>query len=162
MDSHSTHYCPETIHLARKEEVILFMPLPNTTHLSQPLDKGCFDPLKARWCQICHEYCVQNPGKCVTRFCFSELFSRTWIAIFMFRFSHQGVTSQIQHPHTPHHCVTLKSSICILNELIGILVYLVMVTVMVSMQNFVRCTCQLVALECSSAPIMTACYAHAS
>ena len=42
MDGHSSHYCPETIQLAAAEGVILFTLPPNTTHLSQPLDKGVF------------------------------------------------------------------------------------------------------------------------
>ena len=47
LDGHSSHYCPETVHLAAKEKVIMFALPPNTTHLTQPLDKGCFGPLKS-------------------------------------------------------------------------------------------------------------------
>ena len=35
-------YCPDTIRLAAKHQIILFALPPNTTHISQPLDKGCF------------------------------------------------------------------------------------------------------------------------
>ena len=55
MDGHSTHYCPETMVLAAKERVVVFALPPNTTHVSQPLDKGCFGPLKAAWKNVCHE-----------------------------------------------------------------------------------------------------------
>ena len=79
MDGHSSHCCPQTIHFAAKEKVIIFTLPPNTTHVSQPLDKGCFGPLKTRWRQICHEFQVQNPGKSVSRYTFSELFSRAWV-----------------------------------------------------------------------------------
>lgn len=79
MDGHSTHYCPETMVLAAKERVIVFTLPPNTTHVSQPLDKGCFGPLKAAWRRVCHEYCVKNPGRVVTRYTFSELFSQAWM-----------------------------------------------------------------------------------
>ena len=47
MDGHSSHYCPDTINLASKSGVILFTLPPNTTHIMQPLDKGCFGPLKS-------------------------------------------------------------------------------------------------------------------
>ena len=47
LDGHSSHYCPDTIRLAAKEKVIIFALPPNTTHFSQPLDKGCFGPLKS-------------------------------------------------------------------------------------------------------------------
>ena len=49
MDGHSSHYCPEMIRSAAQEQVLLFTLPPNTTHLSQPLDKGCFGPLKLEW-----------------------------------------------------------------------------------------------------------------
>ena len=44
MDGHSSHYCPEAIWIAAKEKVILYTLPPNTTHLTQPLDKGNFGP----------------------------------------------------------------------------------------------------------------------
>ena len=40
LDGHSSHYYTETIQLASEEDVILFALPPNTTHLTQPLDKG--------------------------------------------------------------------------------------------------------------------------
>ena len=46
MDGHSSHICPDMIRMAAKKKVILFTLPPNTTHLTQPLDKGCFGPLK--------------------------------------------------------------------------------------------------------------------
>ena len=78
MDGHSTHYCPSTIRAAANHQVILFTLPPNTTHISQPLDKGVFGPLKVNWGQICHDYLSQNPGKVVSRFTFSPLFNRAW------------------------------------------------------------------------------------
>ena len=54
MDGHATHYCPETIRQAARHKVVLFTLPPNTTHLSQPLDKGCFAPLKTKWKEECH------------------------------------------------------------------------------------------------------------
>ena len=51
---------------------------PHTTHITQPLDKGCFSPLKVVWRQVCHEWCVKHPGRVVTRFEFSKVFSKAW------------------------------------------------------------------------------------
>ena len=73
MDGHSSHYCPETIRMAAKEKIILFTLPPHTTHLTQPLDKGCFGPLKSYWKQMCHRY-VCETGKFVNRFSFSKIF----------------------------------------------------------------------------------------
>lgn len=51
---------------------------PHTTHLTQPLDKGCFGPLKMFWREECHMYLSSDPGKVITCFQFSQLFSRSW------------------------------------------------------------------------------------
>ena len=44
MDGHSSHYCPDTLALAAENGIIVFMLPPNTTHLTQPLDKGVLVP----------------------------------------------------------------------------------------------------------------------
>ena len=79
MDGHSSHYCPATIKYAAKERVILFTLPPNTTHLTQPLDKAIFGPLKVFWRQACHQFVVKNPGVHVTKHNFSSVFSEAWI-----------------------------------------------------------------------------------
>lgn len=52
---------------------------PNTTHLTQPLDKGCFGPLKMAWQFVCHKYAADNPGKVVTKYQFSQLLKQAWM-----------------------------------------------------------------------------------
>ena len=71
-------YCPAMIRMAAKEKVILFTLPPHTTHLSQPLDRSCFGPLKASWRQVCQTYCYKNPGKVVGIYEFSRLFAEAW------------------------------------------------------------------------------------
>ncbi len=73
LDGHSSHFQQVFVKRAAKEQVIVFCLPPHTTH--QPLDKGCFGPLKMFWRQ---EYLLSHPGKVVTRFQFSQLFSRAW------------------------------------------------------------------------------------
>ena len=79
LDGHSSHYCPATIRLAAAQQVIIFALPPNTTHLIQPLDKGCFAPLKVCWREACQDYIKKNPGKVVNRYSFSKIFSQAWI-----------------------------------------------------------------------------------
>ena len=79
MDGHSSHYCLNTIKLAAQEQVILFALPPNTTHLSQLLDKGCFGPLKLAWREECQQYLAKNPGRVITKFQFSSLFRNAWL-----------------------------------------------------------------------------------
>ena len=78
MDGHSSHYCPEMIRAAAAEKVIMFVLPPHTTHLTQPLDKGCFGPLKQHWRRVCHNFMAKNPGRYVSRLDFSELFAEAW------------------------------------------------------------------------------------
>ena len=78
LDGHSTHYNPVTIEKAAKEKIVMFCLPPHSSHCTQPLDKGCFSPLKQFWKQECHDFLVNNPGKVVTRYDFSQLFSKAW------------------------------------------------------------------------------------
>ena len=78
LDGHSSHYCPQFIKAAAEEGIIVFVLPPNTTHLTQPLDKGCFSPLKVAWRQACHEFRTDYPGRVVTRFDFNRVFSEAW------------------------------------------------------------------------------------
>ena len=64
--------------MAAKEQVVLFVLPPNTTHLTQPLDKGCFGPLKMKWEEVCHKYTTSNSGKVVNRFVFCKLLNEAW------------------------------------------------------------------------------------
>ena len=59
LDGHSSHYCPDTIAFAEEKGVIIFTLPPNTTHLTQPLDKGVFGPFKLHWQRVCHDYLDQ-------------------------------------------------------------------------------------------------------
>ena len=78
LDGHSSHFEPKVLRLAAENGVIIFCLPPNTTHLTQPLDKGCFSPLKVYWKEECQVYLSKNPGKVVTRYQFSEIFAKAW------------------------------------------------------------------------------------
>ena len=78
LDGHTSHYSPEAITMAAEEQVLLFVLPPNTTHLSQPLDKGIFGPLKMAWRKVCHDYMASNPGQIIHRYIFSKLFNKSW------------------------------------------------------------------------------------
>ena len=77
LEGHSSHFEPKCVQKAA-EEVVLFCLPPHTTHILQPLDNGPFGPLKRYWRETCHQYCVKNPGRLVTRLQFSQLFSKAW------------------------------------------------------------------------------------
>ena len=78
LDGHSSHYQTQFIERAASEQIIVFCPPPHTTHLTQPLDKGCFGPLKMAWRQVCRNYLASNPGKVISKYQFSQLFHEAW------------------------------------------------------------------------------------
>ena len=78
LDGHSSHYEPDTIRLAATEGVVVLCLPPHTTHVSQPLDVSFFAPLKSYWSNACHQYVQENPGRVITKYQFSPLFSATW------------------------------------------------------------------------------------
>ena len=80
MDGASSHYSPDMIRTAAKEQVILFVLPPHTTHLSQPLDKGVFAAVKTKWREVCHTFLMENPGRVITRYDFSALFCQAFDA----------------------------------------------------------------------------------
>ena len=78
LDGHSSHYEPETIRYAASQGVVIVCLPPHTTHVSQPLDVSFFKPLKSYWSEACHKYMQDNPGRVVTKYQFSSLFSTAW------------------------------------------------------------------------------------
>ena len=79
LDGHSSHYCPDAINLAAEQGVIIFTLPPNTTHLTQPLDKGVFGPFKQHWRRVCHDFQISHPGQVVNSYNFCQLFSKAWV-----------------------------------------------------------------------------------
>ena len=79
LNGHSLHFNPTTIRRAAEEKIIIFCLPPRTTHKTQPLDKGCFSPLKSYWKEECQIYLQNNPGKIITRFQFSQIFCKAWM-----------------------------------------------------------------------------------
>ena len=80
LDGHSSHFNPQFIAKAAFEQVIVFCFPPNTTHLTQPLDKGIFVPLslKRYWNEESHQYLCKHPGQVINDYSFNTVFIRAW------------------------------------------------------------------------------------
>ena len=78
LDGHSSHYTLELVNLAAAHDVVIFCLPPHATADSQPLDTSCFKPLKTSWSDVCRKYLFTNPGRVITKFHFSRLFSQAW------------------------------------------------------------------------------------
>ena len=79
LDGHSSHYEPQSVEIAKEEDIILFCLPPHTTQDSQPLDCTVFGPLKRHWSDVCHQYQQRNPGAVISKLNFSCLFSQAWL-----------------------------------------------------------------------------------
>ena len=79
VDGHSSHYCPDTLTMAAENGIIIFALPSNTTHLTQPLDKGVFGPFKTHWSRVCHDFTITHPGQKVNEYNFCQLFSKAWL-----------------------------------------------------------------------------------
>ena len=78
LDGHSSHFTLPVNKRAVEEEVVVFCLLPHTTHLLQPLDRGCFGCLKVYWSEECQKFTTERFGMLVNRSNFVELFSKAW------------------------------------------------------------------------------------
>ena len=58
--------------------MIIFCLPPHTTHLLQPLDRGCFGCLKAYWSAECNRFTTETFGQLVNRSNFVQLFRQSW------------------------------------------------------------------------------------
>ena len=79
MDGHSSHFTPDFINRAAEEDIIVMCLPPNSTHKTQPLDKGPFSPLKVAWKEECHSFLLKNPEKVISKFSFSAIFGKAWL-----------------------------------------------------------------------------------
>ena len=78
LDGHSSHFTLPVIKRAAEEDVIIFCLPPHTTHLLQPLDRGCFGCLKAHWSAECNRFTTETFGQLVNRSNFVQLFGQSW------------------------------------------------------------------------------------
>ena len=62
----------------QQKRASLFLLPPHTSPLTQPLDKGCFGPLKMSWRWECWDFLTSNPGPVITRHQFREIFQKAW------------------------------------------------------------------------------------
>ncbi|XP_033761495.1 jerky protein homolog-like [Pecten maximus] len=78
IDGHSTHVRLEVVMKCKENGIILFALPPHTTHKLQPLDRGCFKPLKEHYKKECKDFMEKNPGRVVSRFVFGKLFGAVY------------------------------------------------------------------------------------
>nr|XP_054767161.1 uncharacterized protein LOC129274361 [Lytechinus pictus] len=78
-DGHKSHITVPLIEEARQHNVILFLLPPHTSHILQPLDVGCFGPMKAHFNRQCTDFLSKHPGRSISRFDMTSLISHAYL-----------------------------------------------------------------------------------
>lgn len=75
VDGHKSHINPELKNFAWENDIILYVLLPNTTHIMQPTHVGTFKFLKSDYKKIVREWSsiYDNEGKQITKFNFCDI-----------------------------------------------------------------------------------------
>ncbi|CAB4023918.1 PREDICTED: uncharacterized protein LOC106141545 [Paramuricea clavata] len=61
-DNLSSHFSPDIIRLCEENNISFVCLVPNSTHLTQPLDVAFYGPLKRKWRKILKQWKIYNPS----------------------------------------------------------------------------------------------------
>ena len=78
-DGHRSHISLTLTEWARRNNVILFVLPPHSSHITHPLDVGVFGPFKTMYYSECQSYMKKHPGMNITKYDIAELTSRPYL-----------------------------------------------------------------------------------
>ena len=78
-DGHKSHISLTLADWAIKNNVILFVLPPHSSHVTQPLDVAIFGPFKSMYFTECQAYMRRNPGANITKYHIAELTSKPYL-----------------------------------------------------------------------------------
>ncbi|XP_053372948.1 uncharacterized protein LOC123560642 [Mercenaria mercenaria] len=78
-DGHRSHTSLTLTDWAKKNNVILFLLPPHSSHVTQPLDVGVFGPFKSMYYSECQNFMKRNPGMNVTKYQIASLTSKPYL-----------------------------------------------------------------------------------
>ncbi|WAR16706.1 LOW QUALITY PROTEIN: hypothetical protein MAR_031300 [Mya arenaria] len=67
-DGHKSHANLTLANLGKQHNIVFFVLPPHTSHVTQPLDVGCFGPLKSFYNSECQIFMRKNPGMQLNRY----------------------------------------------------------------------------------------------
>ena len=77
-DGHRSHVSLTLTNWARRNNIIVFVLPPHTSHLTQPLDVGIFGPFKSMYNKECQDYMKHNPGLSITKYKVAKLTAKPY------------------------------------------------------------------------------------
>ena len=78
-DGHRSHVSLSLTDWGKEYDIEFFILPPQTSHVTQPLDVGCFAPLKAIYNIECQTYMRLNPGHQINRYVVGELACKAYL-----------------------------------------------------------------------------------
>ena len=108
-DGSSTHFNAELIEWALSQNIVLFVIPPHSSHLLQPLDIGCFSPLKKAYNSLAHSYMKENPGKIVNRYVMTSLICKAYASAMTPSNTRQSFEKTGIYPFNPKKPITPKT-----------------------------------------------------
>ena len=77
-DGSTTHINVELVEWAMTENIVLFVLPPHSSHHLQPLDVGCFKPLKSAYDSLAHQFLKRHPGQNINRYSMTALICQAY------------------------------------------------------------------------------------
>ena len=100
LDSHESHHSTAFKQLCKERNIITLCMLAHSSHLLQPLDVGCFSPLKKAYsCQI--EYLIRSGINYITKLEFLPAFKAAYEALITRTNIHSGYQATGLVPYSP-------------------------------------------------------------
>ena len=78
-DGHRSHISLSLADWAKKNNVVLFVLPPHSSHVTQPLDVGVFGPFKSMYYTECQNYLKKHPGINISKYQIAELTSKPYL-----------------------------------------------------------------------------------
>lgn len=80
LDQHISHEVLSLLELAVENQIIILGLPPHTSHWLQPLDKGCYGPLKQHYNRVCSEFMSESPQNVICKPVWARVFNLAWEA----------------------------------------------------------------------------------
>ena len=77
-DGHKSHVNLTLAEWGKANNVLFYVLPPHTSHITQPLDVGCFGPLKNAYYSECQSFMRKNPGMQINRYNIAEISGKAY------------------------------------------------------------------------------------
>ncbi|XP_063222242.1 uncharacterized protein LOC134534428 [Bacillus rossius redtenbacheri] len=100
-DNHSTHCSLGAVLFCRENHITFLTLPPHGSHLTQPLDRVVFAPLKTAYATEAEKWLVQNPGKVITLYQVAGIFGAAYSATASVKLAERAFKATGIEPYDP-------------------------------------------------------------